>query len=125
MHQLGRPIDGETKQGNERQLTTRGVFAYVALWATIFGVVHILEKYSSLGATGSYPISAGHVTDFVLPVAIGLVFVAIAVAIAFFVGKIRHYRIVAIWSFVAGFLSLFVVFVVVVILASLGLLSLD
>ena len=75
---------------------------YVTLWATIFAVVRVLADYSSIGAKGPYPYSAALVTDFLLPVAIGLVFVAVGVAVAYSFGKIRHVRAVAVWCFVIG-----------------------
>jgi len=68
---------------------------------------------------------AGLVTDFVLPVAIGLVFVAIGVAVAYSFGKIKHVRAIAVWCFVIGCFSLPMLWIVVVVLAGLGLLSLD
>ena len=72
-----------------------------------------------------YPYNAGLVTDFVLPVAIGLVFVAVGVTVAYLFGKIKHVRALAVWCFVIGCVSLPMLWAVVVVLAGLGLISLD
>ena len=98
---------------------------YVTLWATIFGVIRVLAEYSSIGANGPYPYSAALVTDFLLPVAIGLVSVGVGVAVAYAFGKIRHVRAVAVWCFVMGCFSIPMLWIVVAVLAGLGLLSLD
>ena len=64
-------MTSESSQGGKYRLSVRGIVTYVALWATIFAVVRVLAKYSSIGANGPYPYSAALVTDFLLPVAIG------------------------------------------------------
>jgi len=118
-------MTSESNRNGKYQLSVRGIFAYVTLWAMIFAVVRVLAKYSSIGANGPYPYNAGLVTNFVLPVAIGLVFVAICVTVAYLIGNIKHVRAIAVWCFVIGCFSLPMLWIVVVVLAGLGLLSLD
>ena len=118
-------MTSETRRGEKYRLSVRGIATYVTLWASIFAVVRVLAKYSSVGANGAYPYSAALVTDFLLPVAIGLVFIAIGVTVAYFFGKIKHVRAVAVWCFVMGWLSLPLLWIAVVVLAGIGLLSLD
>ena len=115
---------GDSSRG-EYRLSVRGIVIYVTLWASIFAVIRVLAEYSSIGATGPYPSSAGLVTNFLLPVAIGLVFVAIGVTVAYSIGAIKHFRTVVIWCFFIGWLSLPMLWLVVVVLAGLGLLDLD
>ena len=125
---MGQVKDSMTSESSRRgkyRLSVRGVFAYVTLWAMIFAVGRVLAEYSSIGANGPYPYNAGLVTDFVLPVAIGLVFVAIGVTVAYAFGKLKHVRAIAVWCFVIGCFSLPMLWIVVVVLAGLGLLSLD
>ncbi len=118
-------MTSESSRKGEYRLSVRDIFAYVTLWAVILAVGRVLAEYSSIGATGPYPYKAALVTNFLLPVAIGLVFVAIGVAVACLFGKINHVRAIAAWCFVIGCFSLPMLWVVVVVLAGLGLLSLD
>ena len=118
-------MTSESSQEGQYRLSLRGVVTYVALWAVVFAVVRVLAKYSSIGAVGSYPYSAGLVTDFVLPVAIGLVSVAVGVAVAYLFGKKKHVWGVAVWCFLIGCFSMPVLWVVVVVLGGLGILDLD
>ena len=115
----------DTGRGEKYRLSARGIAIYVTLWATIFAVVRVLAKHSSIGASGAYPYSAALVTDFLLPVAIGLVFIAIGVTAAYFFGKIRHVAAIAVWCFVIGCLALPMLWITLVVLAGIGLLSLD
>ena len=118
-------MKNESNRGGKYRLSIRGIVTYVALWAMFFAVVHVLAEYSSIGATGSYPYSAALVTDFVLPVAIGLVLVAVGVAVAYLFGKKKHVWGVAICCFLIGCFSMPMLWVVVVVLGGLGILDLD
>ena len=118
-------MSSETSQAEKYRLSSRSIAIYVALWATIFAVVRVLATHSSIGAKGSYPYAAGLVTDFLLPVAIGLVFLAIGVTVAYFSGKIHHVCAVAVWCFLIGCFSLPMLWITAVALAGLGILSLD
>lgn len=115
----------EATSDENYQLSTRGIAIYVALWALIFAVVRVLAVYSSIGAEGSYPYEAGMVTDFGVPIAIGLVLVAVGVAVAYSIGKIRHAWSVAVACFLVGWLAIPVLWVTIILLAALGVLSLD
>ncbi len=106
------------------QLSMRGIFAYVALLAATFTVMRILALYSSIGATGAYPIQAGRITDILLPVAIGLVASSVAVAFAFLIGRSNHCVKVALWSFFVGTLFLPVLLLACIVLGLLGVLEL-
>ena len=110
----------ESQTGQQYQLTTKEIFGYVALWGIIFGVINILRAYSSIGAKGAYSYSAALVTDFVLPIAIGLVFVAIGIAISYLLGKKEHTWVVGVWCFLAGCLAIPVMVGVIMILFALG-----
>ncbi len=116
--------DFRIPQGKHR-LSAKGIAVYVALWALIFAVVRVLMEYSSLGAQGTYSIEAGMVTDFVLPIAIGLVLVALGVTIAYVVGQVRHAWAVTIWCFVIGCVSIPMLWATVMFLAALGIISTD
>jgi hypothetical protein len=113
------------RERGKYRLSVKGMLAYLTLWVAIFAVVRVLAEYSSIGADGAYPYSAGLVTEFVLPVAIGLVSVAVGVAVAYFFGAINHVRAVAIWCFLIGCFSLPILWLGVVVLSALGFLSLD
>ena len=125
MEQVKARMKSALNHEGKYRLSVRGLLAYVTLWAMIFVVGRVLAEHSSIGATGPYPYNAGLVTAFVLPIAIGLVFVAIGVPVAYAFGKIKRVRAVAVWCFVAGCLSLPMLWIVVVLLAGLGILSLD
>lgn len=109
----------EANRKTKYQLSTSGVMVYVALWAIIFAVVNVLRKYSSAGATDSFP-DADLVLIFVIPLATGLVFVAVGVAIAYSTGNINRFRAVAAWCFVIGCLLLPLLAFVLAILAGPG-----
>jgi hypothetical protein len=115
----------ESSREGKYRLSVKGVLKYLTLWVAIFAVVRVLAEYSSIGADGPYPYSAGLVTEFLLPVTIGLVSVGVGVAVAYSFGAIKHVRAIAVWCFVIGCLSLPMLWVGVVVLAGLGLLSLD
>ena len=114
-----------SEPGEQYRISIRGIVMYLALWAMIFAVVRVLSKYSSIGSTGSYPNSAGLVTQFVLPVAIGLVFVAIGVAVGYCFGKKEHVSVIAICCFLAGVFLLPMVWIIAVVLNGLGIIDLD
>ena len=107
------------------KLSTRGLFAYAALWALTFGVIHFLSKYSAIGAKGSYSTFASQVTDLGLPVAVGLVLSCLGLAIAFLAGKIKHYRGVFAACFVFGILAIPLLILSLFLLAMLGVIDLD
>lgn len=115
----------DTSHSNDYRLTVKGIAAYLSLWAATFAVIRFLAKYSSIGAKGSYHYTAGMVTTYGLPVAIGLFFAGVGIAVAFFLGKAKHSRIVGVWCFVLGCLLIPMIWVAVVVLFGLGLIDVD
>ncbi len=113
------------QQQNQYQLSISGIVKYMALWALFFGVVGILGKYSSIGAKGSYSYQAGLVTDYGVPIALGLFFALIGIAVAFLIGRISKVRTFIIWSFSIGLFLLPATWIVLVILAVTGIIDLD
>lgn len=118
-------LDELPKADQRYRLSTASLVAYVTLWATLFGLVRVLIDYSSLGATGSYPISAAYVTDFVLPLTLGLALVTIGLTVAYVAGQMRNAWVIVVWCFLVGLLALPALWLTIVVLAILGILPAD
>lgn len=118
-------MTSESSREAKYRLSIKGALIYLTLWVAIFAIARVLALHSSIGAKGPYPHSAGLLTDFLLPIAIGLVFVGVGIPVAYSLGAAKHVRAVAAWCFMVGCFSLPMLWIGAVVLAGIGLLSLD
>ncbi len=109
------------KANDERQITVAGVMAYTALWALIISLFRLALKLPQ----GTHTITEARLSDTLMLIVAGLVFVAIGLPVAILVGRKRQAIPISLGCFFVGFISIPILIVVLVTLGSFGVINLD
>ncbi len=113
--------DKEQLPKGGQQVTVAGLMGYAALWA----VVICLFRQAAQLQQGTYTIAESRLSDILMLLSGGLLCVAIGLPITILVGKSRQAAPVALGCFLTGVLAIPLLVVILVILASAGIVDLD
>ncbi|MFN3189294.1 MAG: hypothetical protein ACE361_02135 [Aureliella sp.] len=113
-------LDGNEPNG-KRQITVAGVLMYSALWALI---VFLFQCVAGL-QQDTYTITEARLSEVLMFIATGLLFVAIGLPVSVLLGKARKATPTTIICFLIGLLAIPSVVCLLMILAGLGVVDLD
>jgi hypothetical protein len=104
-----------------RQISIAGVMAYAALWALVISLFRQAVKLQQ----GTYTIVEGRLSDTLMLIATGLLFVAIGLPITILVGRTRQAVPISLGCFFVGFIAIPILIVILMTLGSFGVIELD
>ena len=104
-----------------RQISLAGVLAYTALWALIICLFREAVKLQQ----GVHTIAQARLSDILMLIVAGLLFVAIGLPIAIVFGRSRQAVPISLGCFSVGLLAIPILIVVLVALGSFGVIDLD
>lgn len=109
------------KSQGDRQFSVAGMMAYTVLWALVIFLFRFAIKLKQ----GTHTITEARLSDALMLVVTGLLFVAIGLPIAIAVGRKRQAFPISIGCFSIGFIAIPLLIAVLVALDSLGVVDLD
>lgn len=109
------------KSDGGRQISLAGVLAYTALWALIICMFQGAVKLRQ----GVHTIVEARLSDILMLIVAGLLFVAIGLPIAVVFGRSRQAIPISLGCFSIGLLAIPILIVVLVTLGSFGVIDLD
>lgn len=95
--------------------------AYTALWALIIGVFRYAVKLQQ----GTYTINQALLSNTLMLIGTGLLFVAIGLPITLIVGRMRKAVPISLGCFLVGFIAIPMLITVLLTLGMLGIIKLD
>jgi hypothetical protein len=109
------------KPSGGRQISVAGVMAYTALWALIVGLSRQAVKLQQ----GTHTITESQLSNTLLLIVSGLLFVAIALPITLVVGRKRQAVPISLGCFFVGLIAIPILIAVLVTLDWLGIIKVD
>ena len=116
---------GKTKRRQKavggRRVTLAGVLAYTALWALIICIFQGVAKLQQ----GVHTIAEAQLSDTLMLIAIGLLFVALGILLAIALGRSRQVVPVSLGCFAFGLTAIPILVFVLMTLSRLGVIDID
>ena len=121
--QGGTTINSVSRQKpiGRRQIAISGLMVYTALWALIIGLFRQAVKLQQ----GTYTITQARLSDILMLIVSGLLFVAIALPIIVVVGRERQAIPVSLGCFFVGSIAIPILIAVLVTLDTFGIIKID
>ncbi|TWU01378.1 hypothetical protein Pla100_11050 [Neorhodopirellula pilleata] len=113
--------ESRQKSNDGRQISVAGMLAYTALWALII----CLSREAVNLQQGIHSIAQARLSEILMLIVTGLLFVAIGLPIAIVVGRTPKAVPISLGCFLVGFIAIPVLVVVLVTLGSFGVIDLD
>lgn len=104
-----------------RQITVAGMMAYTSLWALVICLFHQAAKLQA----GIHTIYEDRLSQILMLIATGILFVAIGIPITFAVGRTRQAAPILLGCFFVGFIAIPSSIIILVALHWFGVINLD
>lgn len=119
---LARPLRMSGELGNgRRQITVTGLMAYTVLWGLVLGLFRLAISL----VQGVHTIAENQLSQLLILIATGLLFVAIGLPITFLAGGKRQAFPISVGCFFVGLLAIPCLVVISWILLALGVITLE
>lgn len=109
------------KSKGVRQISVAGMMAYTILWALIIGLFRQAVNLQQ----GTHTITEARLSNALMLIVTGLLFVAIGLPITLLVGRKRQAVPISLGCFFVGLIAIPIVIAVMVTLGSLGIINVD
>jgi hypothetical protein len=119
--QASTEIASRQKSNRGRQISVAGVLAYTALWALSISLFREAVRLQQ----GVHSIAQARLSNILMLIVTGLLFVAIGLPIAIVFGRRRQALPISLGCFLVGFIAIPILLVVLVTLGSFGVIDLD